>query len=122
MLRSIGKQSRESVQSVWKKKYAMVGRICRIGMFKPRMKEWGLMVVTYDENGEPMELMEEVPLKRLGESELERLVHGWWREGKSWFQRRGEAYRKEQSVICREDDVDGRASVTKDEERVLWGG
>ena len=34
------------------------------------------MVVTDDENGKPMELMEEVPLKRLGESELERLVHG----------------------------------------------
>jgi len=29
---------------------------------------------------------------------------------------------KEQSVIRREDDVDGRASVTKDEERVLRGG
>jgi len=26
------------------------------------------------------------------------------------------------SVIRREDDVDGRASVTKDEERVLRGG
>ena len=26
---------------------------------------------------------------------------------------------KERSVIRREDDVDGRASVTKDEERVL---
>ena len=29
---------------------------------------------------------------------------------------------KERSVIRREDDVDGRASVTKDEERVLRGG
>jgi len=29
-----------------------------------------------DENGESMELIEEVPLKELGESELERLVHG----------------------------------------------
>ena len=29
---------------------------------------------------------------------------------------------KEQSVIRREDDVDGRASVTKDEEGVLRGG
>ena len=28
----------------------------------------------------------------------------------------------ERSVIRREDDVDGRASVTKDEERVLRGG
>ena len=26
------------------------------------------------------------------------------------------------NVICREDDVDGRASVTRDEERVLQGG
>jgi len=33
-----------------------------------------------------------------------------------------EAYWKELSVIRREDDVDGRASVTKDEERVLRGG
>ena len=40
----------------------------------------------------------------------------------SWFQRRGEAYWKERSVIRREDDVDGRASVTKDEKRVLRGG
>jgi len=33
-----------------------------------------------------------------------------------------EAYRKERSVIRRKDDVDGRASVTKDEQRVLRGG
>jgi len=38
------------------------------------------------------------------------------------IQRRGEAYWTEQSVIRKEDDVDGRASVTKDEERVLRGG
>jgi len=38
------------------------------------------------------------------------------------MQRRGEAYRKERSVIRRKDDVDGRASVTKDEQRVLRGG
>jgi len=29
-----------------------------------------------DESGESMELMEEVPLKELGESEMERLVRG----------------------------------------------
>ena len=29
-----------------------------------------------DESGESMELMEEVPLKKLGEAELERLVRG----------------------------------------------
>jgi len=33
---------------------------------------------------------------------------------------RGEA-RKKQSAICREDDVDERASVTRDEERVQRG-
>jgi len=40
MLRSIGKQSEESVESVPKKKRkAAVGRICRKGRFKPGMKE-----------------------------------------------------------------------------------
>ena len=52
-----------------------------------------------DENGESMELMEEVPLKELSESELERLVHGWRRETGSWFQRRGEAYWKERPIL-----------------------
>jgi len=65
----------------------------------------------YDESSESMELMEKMPLKELGEAELERLVRGWWRGDGSWFQRRGEAYWKELSVIRREDDVDGRASV-----------
>jgi len=32
--------------------------------------------VVNDESGESMEQMEEVPLKELGESELERLVRG----------------------------------------------
>ena len=58
-----------------------------------------------DESGELMELVEEVPLKELGDSKVERLVRGWRREAGSWFQRRGEAYWKEQSVIRREDDV-----------------
>jgi len=40
MLRSIGKQSGESVESVLKKKTnAALGRICRKGGFKPGMKE-----------------------------------------------------------------------------------
>jgi len=40
MLRSIGKQSGESVESVLKKKRkATVGRICRKKGFKPGMKE-----------------------------------------------------------------------------------
>ena len=81
--------------------------------------DWKSEGVMDDESGELMELMEEVPLKELGDAKLDRLVRGWWREAGSWFQRRGEAYWKERSVIRREDDVDGRASVTKDEERVL---
>ena len=52
-----------------------------------------------DESGELMEPTEKVPLKGLGESKLERLVHGWRREATSWFQRRWEAYWKERSVI-----------------------
>ena len=78
-----------------------------------------------DESGESMEPMEEVPLIGLDESELERLVRGWRKEAESWFQRRREAHWKKQHVIRREDDVDdvdGRASVTQDEERVLRGG
>ena len=64
-----------------------------------------------DESGESMELMEEMLLKELGEAELERLVRGWRRGAGSWFQRRGEAYWKERSVIRREDDVDRRARL-----------
>ena len=75
-----------------------------------------------DESGESMELMEEMPLKGMGEAELERLVRGWRRGAGSWFQRRGEAYWKERSVIRKEDVVGGWARVTKDEERVLRGG
>jgi len=40
MLRSIGEQSRETVESVTeKKRKATVGRICRKGRFKPGMKD-----------------------------------------------------------------------------------
>jgi len=34
-----------------------------------------------DESGELMELMEEVPLKELGDAKVERLVRGWLTEG-----------------------------------------
>ena len=84
MLRSIGKQSSESVESVWRKKRkAVVGRTGRKGKF--RRLEWKSEGAMDDESGESMELMEEVPLKGLGESELESLVRGWWREAGSWF-------------------------------------
>jgi len=69
-------------------------------LFTPSLtwKSEGVMV---DESGELIEPTEEVPLKKLGESQLERLVCGWRREAGSWFQRRGEAYGKERSVIRR---------------------
>jgi len=38
--------------------------------------EWKSEGVMDDESGESMELMEEVPLKELGDAELERLVCG----------------------------------------------
>jgi len=38
--------------------------------------EWKSEGVMVDERGESMEVMEEMPLKELGEAELERLVRG----------------------------------------------
>jgi len=55
-------------------------------------------------------------------TETEGLRWGWRRELGSWFQRPGKVYRKERSVIRSEDDVGGRARVTRDEEWVLRGG
>jgi len=74
-----------------------------------------------------------------GKSETEGLEWGWRRDLGSWFQRHGEAYLRERSVSAyahgykmsfylitmvmrNEDDVGGRARVTRDEERVLRGG
>ena len=44
---------------------------------------------------------------------------GWRNEEGSWFQRWTDAYLKERLVICNDEDTDGRARVTTDEERVL---
>ena len=121
MLRSISKQSGESVETVQEKKKVGYGGK-DLQKRKVLSLEWKSEGVTDDESGESMELMEEMPLKVLGKAELERLVRGWRRGDGSWFQRRGEAYWKERSVIRKEDDVYGRASVTKDEERVLRKG
>ena len=71
--------------------------------------EWKSEGVMDDESGESIEPMVQVPHEGL--NELERLVRGWRREAGSWFQRQGEAYWKERSVIRREDNVDGRASA-----------
>jgi len=57
-----------------------------------------------------------------GRTETEGVEWGWHRELGSWFQIPCEAYRKERSVICSENDVGGRARVTRDEEQVLRGG
>jgi len=68
----IAKQSGEIVESVRKKKReATVGRICRKGKFSA----WNERVrgVIDDESGESMEPMEEMPLVRPGQSEMERL-------------------------------------------------
>jgi len=57
-----------------------------------------------DESGESMELMEEMPLKELGLWGRIGGISAWLTEG-SWFQRIGEAYWKERSVIRKEDDM-----------------
>jgi len=57
-----------------------------------------------------------------GESETERLVWVWGKQTGSWFPRQGKAYQRERSVVHNEDDVGGRARVTRDEKRVLQGG
>jgi len=72
MLRSIGKQSGESAESETGETEGYGG--------KDLHKEKVLIVeckgewVMDDESGESMEPMEEVPVRQLGESELERLV------------------------------------------------
>jgi len=43
----------------------------------------------------------------------------WRNEELSWFNKKGDGYLKEWLVICNEEDTDGRARVTTDEERVL---
>ena len=94
MLRSIGKQSGESVESVQEKKwYGYGGK--DLQKRKVLSLEWKSEGVMDDESGESMEQMEEVPLIQLSEAELERLVRGWRRGAGSWFQRRGEAYWKD---------------------------
>ena len=72
MLRSIGKQSGESVESVQEKKYGGKDLQKR----KILSLEWKSEGVMNVESGESMELVEEMPLKELDEAEFERLVRG----------------------------------------------
>ena len=80
MRRSIGKQSGESMESVWKKKRWEEEKVGYCGKDLQKRKvlslEWKSEGVMHDESGELMELMEEVPLKELGDAILERLVRG----------------------------------------------
>ena len=80
MLRSIGKQSGESMESVLEKKEGY-GRkdLQKRNVLSLEWKSEGLID---HEGGESMEPMEKVPLKELGESEMERLVRGWRREAR----------------------------------------
>jgi len=75
MISSIGKQSGESVESVTEKK-----KVGYSGSDLQNMKVLNLECeskgVMDDESGESIKLMEEVPLKEVGEAELERLVRG----------------------------------------------
>jgi len=75
MLRSIGKQSGESVESVRKnKKVGYDGK--DLQKRKVLSLEWKSEEVMDDDSGELMELVEEVPLKELTDAKVERLVHG----------------------------------------------
>jgi len=61
---------------------------------------------------------DEVICTRWGKPGGEWTKWGWNEEG-SWFHRWADAYLKQRLVICNEEDTDGRARVTTDEERVL---
>jgi len=75
MLRSIGKQYWESVESVHGEE--MVGYVGKdLQKRKVLSLEWKSEGVMDDESGESMEPMEEVPLIQLGDAELEILVCG----------------------------------------------
>ena len=87
MLRSIGINTR-GIRGVSpeEEKVGYGGKDLQKKKFKPGVKEWR---GNGWQSGESIELMEEVPLKELGEAELERLVRDLRREAGSWFQRRG---------------------------------
>ena len=81
MLRSISRQSGESMESVLKNKKE--GRIWEGGnglQKKVLSMKWNSEGVMDDESGELMESTGEVLRRGLGESELDRLVRGWRRE------------------------------------------
>jgi len=74
-----------------------------------------------DESGESMELMEEIPLKELGEAELERLVRGW-RKGPGVDSRDEGKHTGRNDLLFVKKMMWMDERVTEDEERVLLGG
>jgi len=64
-------------------------------------------------------MTDEVICTGWGEPGEEWTEWGWRNEEGSWFHSWGDAYVKEWVVICNEEDMDGRARVTTDEEQVL---
>jgi len=117
MLRSIGKQSGESVESVRKKtRKATVGRIWE-GGFKPGEwmgDEWWEWRVDWTDW--------ESATQRIGWVTIVEISACLTEGSQELILETREAWWKEWSVIRGEDDVDGRASVTKDEKRVFRGG
>jgi len=79
---------------------SIVGKTCVLS------REWKREGVMDGESGELTE-WEDVVGAWTGRAETEGLIWGWRRELGSWFQRQGEAYQKERSVIRSEDDVGG---------------
>jgi len=83
VLKSIGEQSMESVESVLQKKKATRAGFVEKDVWNLEWKSDGVMD---DESGESIE--EKVPVIWTGELESWRLVRGWQREAGSWFQMR----------------------------------
>jgi len=89
-------------------------------------QEWTSKWVRGNKNGESTEEDDVIGIRRSyrqtdRESGSRSLGWCWAREAGSWFQRHDAVYWKEWLVIHNEDDVGGRAWVTVDAERVLWG-
>ena len=120
IVRSIGKQS-ESVESVRnKKKKATIRRICRKAGFKRGMQEWrddgwwGWWV----DGADRISAIRRTGWVRIGD------ISAWLteRSRKSILRDEEKHTGRNDRIIRGKDDVDGRASVTKDKKRVLqWG-
>ena len=120
MLRSIGKQSGESVSQSGRRK----GRLrweefAEKESFEPGVEEWrgNEWWKWWVDGSDGGSVTGRTGWCKIGE------ISAWLTKGSRELvpETRGSIL-KERSVIRREDDVDERASVTKDKERVLRGG